>query len=58
MVVWGLAGGRQGWRGGEAPGVTGGVPLVRRDSLVTRFGVVIGIYRRYLAIRIRSATGK
>ena len=44
MVVWGLAGGRQGWGGGETPGVTGGVPLVvRRDSLVTRFGVVIGI---------------
>ena len=29
VVVRGLAGGRQGWRGGETPGVTGGVPLVR-----------------------------
>ena len=29
VVVWGLAGGRQGWGGGETPGVTGGVPLVR-----------------------------
>ena len=33
----GLARRRQGWGGGEAPGVAGGVPLSRRDGNVNRY---------------------